>query len=120
MKLKHGLIFGILFIIIVSYLSVLFVDIVRTKRKEFPEYTFATTSYNDGGSKRQIGLFYKTYYIHVLNPFMTENWLNEDGTIKEEYKNEEYIIGHYIVAWGVSFEKVKSKCIEEYKTNWNH
>lgn len=70
-------------------------------------FAIYSDSYEDGGSKKYTGLFYNVYYLHYENPQSNREWYNEDGSIKDEYKNKEYIIDYKISPWFVKIDKVK-------------
>lgn len=38
---------------------------------------------------------------------MNEEWFNEDGTLKDEFKDKEYVIYKKVVPWFTSIDKVK-------------
>lgn len=82
-------------VIVVLAIWILFFsgDGLRSKNNKLPFFSFQTGAYDDGGSVRHNGLFYNVYKLHYFNAEMNEEWENEDGTIKYEYKDREYITG---------------------------
>lgn len=82
-------------------------DLFRAKNNENPIFSIYVDGYEDGGSKKYIGLFYIVYSLHYENPEMNDEWLNEDGTLQDEYKDKEYVIYKKVVPWFTSIDKVK-------------
>jgi hypothetical protein len=84
-------------------------DHLRTMAEKTPVFALETNSYDDGGSKKYTGLLYNVYYLHFLNPAMTEGWFNPDNTLKDEYRDQEYVTGYEIAPWFVSIDQIKKK-----------
>ena len=101
--------FKVIILIIVIWGAFFVIDLVRVKNDKLPIFAFRTASYKDGGSSRYTGLFYTVYSMHYFNPEMNENWENEDGSLKEEYKDQEYIVYKKLVPWFVGIDYLKDK-----------
>ncbi|MFA7435195.1 MAG: hypothetical protein WC006_02380 [Bacilli bacterium] len=99
----------ILLYIMLIWVILFFVDFARMKNSKIPIFAFYTASYEDGGSKRYTGLFYNVFHLNYYNPNMEENWFKDDGSIKDEYKEYEYIKDIKIVPWFYGIDKLKEK-----------
>ncbi|NLD26475.1 MAG: hypothetical protein GX661_03855 [Acholeplasmataceae bacterium] len=84
-------------------------DYLRVKDDKSPVFAFQTVTYDDGGSIKHTGLLYNIYYLHYFNPDMSEDWFNPEDTIKDEYKDQEFICDYVFTSWFVSIDKVKRK-----------
>ena len=107
MKIKSKKIICILLAIIILWGIFFTTDLIRTNKNMKPIFAINISSYDDGGSKKYVGLFYNVYSLHYYNPNMNEDWINDDGTIKDEYKDKEFIVFKKLVPWFVSIDKVK-------------
>ena len=82
-------------------------DFLRAKEGKEPIFAIYMKSYEDGGSKKYLGLFYNVYHFHYINPEMTAEWCNEDGTFKDEYKDQVYLEYTKVTLWFTSIDDVK-------------
>lgn len=106
--MKKSRIFVLIVIALVLCWSAFFiVDNIRASKDKTPIFSIYSASYDDGGSKKYTGFMYNVYVLHYYNPEMTKDWENEDGSLKDEYKDKEFITGVKIVPWFYSIDKVK-------------
>jgi hypothetical protein len=109
MRLGKKVIFFVLVGFLFVWMFFFITDLIRSKNNETPIFSIYTQGYDDGGSKRYTGLFYSVYDLHYENPEMTEDWFEENGVIKDEFKDREYVCDMKITAWFVSIDKVKDE-----------
>jgi hypothetical protein len=74
------------------WLIMLSTDILLIEREQPPVFYARVVSYDDGGSKKYIGLFYQVYHIK---------------TFDLEQPNELIDYGYHLVPWFYSLEYVK-------------
>jgi len=97
----------VVFIFIIIWVTFFVVDSSRARNDKEPVFAIYTIGYEDGGSKKYTGLFYNVYWLHYFNPLMNSDWENEDGTLKEEYLDKEFITGVKVTPWFYKIDKVK-------------
>lgn len=107
MKKKFKIMIFISVSVIVLFIIFITTDSIRAKNNEKPLFAIQTKQYEDGGSKKYVGLFYNVYEVHSLE--IRKEWLNEDGTLKEEYKDQAIIEYTKVTSWFSSIDKVKEK-----------
>lgn len=83
--------------------SIFFVtDNIRCKNEQEPIFCIEGETYEDGGSKKYVGLFYNYYSLKVLNPEKTED--NDEP---------EYLVDKVITPWFFSIEYAKKKAFRK-------
>jgi hypothetical protein len=107
MKKRSKILIIIFAILLVVFGSFITTDILRAKNNEKPIFAIHIDSYEDGGSKKYVGLFYNVYAIHSIQ--INKEWLNEDGTLKDEYKGQEFVEYTKVTSWFTSISDVKKK-----------
>lgn len=76
-------------------------DNIRCKNDKEPIFCIQTGVYDDGGSKKYIGLFYNYYSLKVLNPEKTE-----------ENNEPEYLVDKVIIPWFFDIKYAKNKAFK--------
>ena len=94
-------------LVVLFFIISITTDSIRAKNNKQPIFAIKAKLYEDGGSKLYIGLFYNVYAIHEDQ--VKPEWYNEDGTLKEEYKDKQYNIYKKITPWFVSIDNVKEE-----------
>lgn len=89
---------AILFSIIIIFATVFTTDLIRCENNQKPIFCIETQTYNDGGSKQYVGLFYNYYSIKIINPEKTED---NDAP--------EYLTDKVITPWFFSIKYAKKK-----------
>jgi hypothetical protein len=85
-------------IILFLWLVMLSTDIILAEKDHAPVFYARVVSYDDGGSKKYIGLFYQVYHVKDINL---------------DQPNEEIDYGYHLVPWFYSLDYVKAYVIED-------
>ncbi len=99
-KTKKRLI--IISIVLFLWLIMLSTDIILVEKNQAPVFYAREVSYDDGGSKKYVGLFYQVYHVKSIDP--------EQGEQVIDY-------GYHLVPWFYSLDYVKEFVIEDAMDN---
>ena len=99
-KTKKRLI--IISIFLFLWLIMLATDIILAEKNQAPVFYAREVSYDDGGSKKYVGLFYQVYHIKSID-------------LEQEDQVIDY--GYHLVPWFYSLDYVKSIIIEDELDN---
>lgn len=92
-------IFLVIFLsIIIIFTTVFTTDLIRCRNDQTPIFCIETQTYNDGGSKQYVGLFYNYYSLKIINPEKTKN--NDEP---------EYLTDKVITPWFFNIEYAEKK-----------
>ena len=100
--MKKKIIISILITFVLVWTVFFTTDSIRCKNDQEPIFCIKTSVYNDGGSKKYVGLFYNYYCLKTLNP----NKTNDNN-------ESEYLIDKVITPWFFSIDYAQNKAFGE-------
>jgi len=107
MKRKYKVLIIVFSIILILFATFFTTDYIRAKKEKKPIFAVYVAGYDDGGSKKYLGLFYNVYCVKIY--YSEPEWHNEDGTLKEEYQDQVRLTYWEVTPWFKSLDKVKEK-----------
>lgn len=99
---KRKTILIIVFLVLTIWSIFFITDSNRCKKDKDPIFCIEGAMYDDGGSKRYIGLFYNYYSLKTLNPKKT---IDND--------EPEYLVDKVITPWFFGIDYAKEKAFKE-------
>lgn len=100
--MKKKIIICIVITFVLMWTAFFTTDSIRCKNDKEPIFAIEVATYDDGGSKKYVGLFYNYYSLKSLNP---------DKTI--DNNESEYLVDKVITPWFFSVDFAKNKAFGE-------